>query len=77
MKKLVLIGGGDVGRGNTNYETELIDKEIVKMTKILPALFGYSEDNLNKKYQYFIEKGYTLEEIIKMTKPLPTIFNLS
>lgn len=32
MKKLVLIGGGDVGRGNTNYETELIDKEIVKMT---------------------------------------------
>lgn len=32
MKKLVLIGGGDVGRGNTNYETALIDKEIVKMT---------------------------------------------
>lgn len=31
MKKLVLIGGGDVGRGTTNYETELIDKEIVKM----------------------------------------------
>ena len=32
MTKLVLIGGGDVGRGNTSYETELIDKEIVKMT---------------------------------------------
>lgn len=32
MKKLVLIGGGDVGRGNTDYETALIDKEIVKMT---------------------------------------------
>ena len=52
-------------------------EEIIKMTKILPTLFCYSEDNLNKKYQYFIEKGYTLEEIIKMTKPLPTIFNLS
>jgi len=33
MKKLMLIGGGEVGRGNTSYETELIDKEIVKMTE--------------------------------------------
>lgn len=32
MKKLVLIGGGDVGRGNTSYETDIIDKEIVKLT---------------------------------------------
>lgn len=32
MKKLMLIGGGDIGRGNTSYETEIIDKEIVKMT---------------------------------------------
>ena len=30
--------------------------EIIKMTKKLPTLFGYSEENLNQKYQYFIKK---------------------
>ena len=25
MKKLVLIGGGDIGRGNTSYETKEIE----------------------------------------------------
>lgn len=34
MKKLVLIGGGDIGRGNTSYETKEIDEEIVKLTGI-------------------------------------------
>ena len=29
MAKFVLIGGGDVGRGNTSYETYNIDKRIV------------------------------------------------
>ena len=33
MKKLMLIGGGDTGRGNTSYETKEIDEEIVKMTE--------------------------------------------
>ncbi len=32
MKKLVLIGGGDVGRGNTYYETDAIDKRVVELT---------------------------------------------
>ncbi len=32
MKKLVLIGGGDVGRGNSLYETDAIDKKIVELT---------------------------------------------
>lgn len=32
MKKMVLIGGGDIGRGTTPYETKKIDEEIVKMT---------------------------------------------
>lgn len=31
--KLMLIGGGEVGRGNTSYETDKIDEEIVKMTE--------------------------------------------
>ncbi len=32
MAKYVLIGGGDVGRGNTSYQTEIIDKKIVELT---------------------------------------------
>ena len=32
MKKLMLIGGGDTGRGNTSYETKEIDEEIVRLT---------------------------------------------
>lgn len=30
--KLVLIGGGDIGRANTKYETKEIDEEIVRLT---------------------------------------------
>lgn len=30
--KLVLIGGGDIGRADTKYETKEIDEEIVRMT---------------------------------------------
>jgi len=30
--KLMLIGGGEIGKGTTSYETEKIDKEIVRMT---------------------------------------------
>lgn len=33
MKKLMLIGGGDTGRGNTEYTTKEIDEEIVKLTE--------------------------------------------
>lgn len=31
--KLMLIGGGEVGRGTTSYETKEIDEEVVKMTE--------------------------------------------
>ena len=30
--RLVLIGGGDIGRNNTKYETKEIDEEIVRLT---------------------------------------------
>ena len=33
MKKCVLIGGGETGRGTTTYETKEIDEEVVKMTE--------------------------------------------
>lgn len=32
MKKCVLIGGGDIGKGRTSYQTKEIDEEIVKIT---------------------------------------------
>lgn len=32
MGKIVLIGGGEIGRGNTTYQTKEIDEEIVNMT---------------------------------------------
>ena len=32
MAKYVLIGGGEIGRGNTPYETKEIDEEIVKLS---------------------------------------------
>ena len=32
MKKVMLIGGGNIGRGDTSYETKEIDEEVVKMT---------------------------------------------
>lgn len=31
--RVVLIGGGEIGRGNTSYQTEAIDKRIVSMTE--------------------------------------------
>lgn len=33
MKKCVLIGGGDIGKGRSSYETKEIDEEIVKIAK--------------------------------------------
>lgn len=33
MKKMLLVGGGEVGRGRTAYETKEIDIEAVKMTE--------------------------------------------
>ena len=33
MKKCVLIGGGEIGRGTTQYETRKIDEAIVQLTE--------------------------------------------
>ena len=33
MAKFMLIGGGNVGRGDTIYETSTIDSEIVKFSE--------------------------------------------
>ena len=39
MAKYMLIGGGDIGRGTTTYQTKEIDQEIVKMTNKESPIF--------------------------------------
>ena len=58
-------------------ELEYSEEEIIKMTKILPSIYGLSIENIKIKIQDMEEIGYTKEEILKMTKSLPTIYGLS
>ena len=60
MKKLVLIGGGDIGRGNTSYETKEIDEEIVKLTGIAKPnlLFIGLASTFSDSYYDTIKKIY-------------------
>ena len=46
-------------------------EEVIKITKMLPALYSYTEENITKKIDFLISLGYSKEEIIKMTKTLP------
>lgn len=59
--KLMLIGGGEIGRGNTSYTTENIDKEIVKMAeKDKPnLLFIGLASSYSDSYYDYIKKIYT------------------
>ena len=52
-------------------------EEVVKMTKTLPAIYGYSIENMKQKIEDIISLGYTKEEVIKMTKILPAIYGFS
>ena len=60
MKKLVLIGGGDIGRGNTSYETKEIDEKIVKLTGIAKPnlLFIGLASSFSDSYYDTIKKIY-------------------
>ena len=64
-----------------NYEyfikLEYSKEEIIKMTKSLPQLFGYSIENIKQKIQDIIDIGYSKEETIKMTKSSPALFGYS
>lgn len=59
--KLMLIGGGEVGRGNSPYETGKIDEEIVKMTdKANPNfLFIGLASSFSDSYYDTMKKIYT------------------
>ncbi len=58
--KLMLIGGGNVGRSNTSYETKKIDEEIVKLTnkKEPNFLFIGLADNFSDSYYKVIKDIY-------------------
>ena len=58
-------------------ESGYTKEEIIKMTKLLPQLYGYSINNIKQKIDDFIELGYTREEIIKMTKSFPALYSYS
>ena len=52
-------------------------EEVIKMTKSLPQIYGYSIENMKQKIEDIMVLGYSKEEVIKMTKSLPQIYSLS
>ena len=52
-------------------------QDVIKMTKLLPALFGLSVENIKQKIDDLISLGYGRQDVIKMTKLLPSLFGYS
>ena len=52
-------------------------EDVIKMTKVLPSLFGYSIENIKQKIDDLISLGYSRDDVIKMTKILPTLYSNS
>ena len=52
-------------------------EEIIKMTKRLPTIYGYSTDTLKQKIEDMEKLGYSKEEVIKITKSLSPIYSYS
>ena len=72
MKKLMLIGGGETGRGTTTYETKEIDEEVVKMTEKENPIFlfiglasSHSDSYYDTMKKIYKELGCTTEYLKK------------
>ena len=52
-------------------------EEVIKMTKTLPAIYGYSKENMKQKIEDMMLLGYSKEEVVKMTKSMPSIYSYS
>ena len=52
-------------------------EEIIKITKSLPEIYGYSTRTIEQKMKDMISLGYTKEEVIRMTKNSPSIYSYS
>ena len=64
---------------NYNFLIELgySREDVIKMTKSLPAIYGYSIENIKQKIEDLKELGYSREDVIKMTKSLPALYSYS
>ncbi len=61
-----------------NYLRDYYTKEeIVKMTKLLPALYGLDIENIRQKIDNIEKLGYERKDVIEMTKKLPALFSYS
>ena len=52
-------------------------EDVIKMTKLLPSLYGLSIENIKQKIEDLMLLGYRKEDVIKMTKLLPTLYSYS
>ena len=52
-------------------------EEVIRMTKTLPSIYGYSIENMKQKIEDIMLLGYTREDVIKITKTLPSIYGYS
>ena len=64
---------------NFNYLNGLgyTKADVIKMTKSLPTLYGYSKEKTEEKISFLISLGYTKADVIKMTKFSPALYGLS
>ncbi len=75
MKKIVAIGGGEIGRPGFPIETTSIDKEIIRLTKkkhplllFLPTASGDSESYFSVVEKYFGKKLKCRVDVLYLTK---------
>ena len=51
--------------------------DVLKMSKTLPQIYGYSINSINNKFSNMEDLGFKKEEIITMTKSFPQIFGIT
>ncbi len=61
-----------------NYLRDYYTKEeIIKMTKLLPALYNFSTEAIKQKIEDMMHIDYTKEDVIKMAKNSPALYSYS
>ena len=75
MKKIIAIGGGEIGRPGFSIETTKMDKEIIKLTSkknprllFLPTASGDSEPYLQTVEKYFGKKLKCKVDVLYLSK---------
>ena len=64
---------------NYNFLIELgySREDVIKMTKISPAIYSLSIETIKQKIEDLKKLGYSREDVIKITKTLPAIYGYS